>query len=295
MAIVSGVVDAATNAYGVASGGAAAAVGWRIAHVVGTCEQNATTRGICVDGAATWGAPNDVAACDGASWRSDVVVSPSGQRATVAGSIGAVTDGVVGVVAAAGVVSRSSVSTIHGGRRVVAGGVVVVAGGGVAAVARSGGATCGVFAVVGACFWPGAIAPSSGHRDVVGRAIGGVVVLAIGATGARSRTAFANGDTSCGNFGGVAATRGAIVVGWHQAVVVVTKPGGLRVVALGVAPFVPTTSRAFVARLHQAIVVVTNVGGLRHVVAGGGAIAALDDVAASTSVACVNTGWRYLC
>jgi hypothetical protein len=55
-------------------GGGVAAVGWRLAPTLCTCEQNTATRGICFASVATRGVAIDATACVGASWRPDIIV-----------------------------------------------------------------------------------------------------------------------------------------------------------------------------------------------------------------------------
>jgi hypothetical protein len=96
-------------------GGGVAAAGWRSDIVLGTGEHMAATRGVVVVGATTWGPSTYDAACDGASWRSEVsniymvygiyvwyiIVSTKRQRADACGSTGAVVGGFVGAMVVA--------------------------------------------------------------------------------------------------------------------------------------------------------------------------------------------------
>jgi hypothetical protein len=138
------------------------------------------------------------------------------------------------------------VTDIYGGH--------MAANGGVVAVARGGGATSAVFAAVGAGFRLTALAPTSGHRNAVGRAAGGVAIRVVIATGADSLPDVA----PCGTFSGGAATSGSHAHGWHQAPNALTVAGGLRAVAIS------------------------------------GDMVVATDVVVGTTIVCVDAGWRVV-
>jgi hypothetical protein len=186
--------------------------------------------------------------------------------------------GVGAMVDACGDVSRSTVTTIQGGRRAATGGVALASFGSVAAAATSGGATCGAFAAASVGFRPFASARTNGHRDAGCRAADGVVVRVVVATGDGSRHAIARGGA-----GGADATSGATCAKWHHVVAIVALVGGLcRVVGGGDGAIaihvVAGTTIAWLAADWRAVVgirrqraatcgavigVDTNVGGLR--------------------------------
>jgi hypothetical protein len=87
--------------------------------------------------------------------------------------------GIVGAVAAAGLVRGQEWLLVLCGQSVTSGGVVD-GGVGDGDALGSEGATCGGFANVGAGWRPVVVALNSGHRDFVGRAANGVVGVVVG-------------------------------------------------------------------------------------------------------------------